>query len=70
MSTTINQVILKDQTDYQKQNLISINWKTYEYVNKALRLHKNVKNILRRDVGGVPANYGSGFRLHTLNYFR
>ena len=58
-----NQSILKHQTDYQKQNVISINRKTYEYVNKALRLHKiapkRVKNILRHLkfslVGGVLA---------------
>ena len=58
-----NQSILKHQTDYQKQNLISINRKTYEYVNKALRLHKiapkRVQNILRHLkfslVGGVLA---------------
>ena len=58
---------MKHQTDYRKQNLISINRKTYEYVNKTPRLHKiapnRAKNILSHLkfslVGGVlavPAN--------------
>ena len=51
IDSSINQSILKHQTDYRKQNLISMNRKTYEYVNKALRLQniapKRVKSILR-----------------------